>query len=76
MKPLLPALLLTVLSLTAVLGKSGLPINDLCPVDGKAVRVIYRLFTDQGNVAFCCTECLETWRKNPARFPVKPKVDK
>jgi len=76
MKTLLPALLLAVLSLTAVLGKGGPPINDLCPVDGKAIRVIYRIFTEQGNVSFCCTECMETWRKNPGRFPVKPKVEK
>ncbi len=45
-------------------------------VDGKAIRVIYRIFTDQSNVSFCCTDCMETWRKNPGRHPVKPKVEK
>ncbi len=76
MKTLLPALLLAALSFTAVLGKGGPPINDLCPVDGKAIRVIYRIFTEQGNVSFCCTDCMETWRNNPGRFPVKPKAAK
>lgn len=76
MKALLPALFLTVLSVGAVFAKSGMPVNDLCPVDGKAVRIIYRLFTGKGNVAFCCVECLETFKKNPGRFPVKPKIEK
>lgn len=76
MKALLPALFLTVLSVGAVFAKSGMPVNDLCPVDGKAVRIIYRLFTEKGNVAFCCVECLETFKKNPGRFPVKPKIEK
>lgn len=76
MKAFLPALLVAVFSVGAVFAKSGLPVNDLCPVDGKTVRIIYRLFTDQGNVAFCCVECLETFKKNPNRFTVKPKVEK
>lgn len=76
MKAFLPAMLLTLLSVGAVFAKSGLPVNDRCPVDDNAVRIIYRLFTDKGNVAFCCVECLETFKKNPTRFTVKPKVEK
>ena len=40
MKALLPALLLAGLGLTTLFAKGGLPINDACPVDGKAGRVI------------------------------------
>ncbi len=74
MKALLPALLLAGLGLTTLFAKGGLPINDACPVDGKAGRVIYRVFTDSGTVIFCCADCLETWQKNPGRYPVKPKA--
>ncbi|HCN27898.1 MAG TPA: hypothetical protein DIT64_03770 [Verrucomicrobiales bacterium] len=76
MKTLIPALLLSALTLGTALAKSGPPVNDLCPVDGKAVRIIYRIFSERGNVAFCCTECMETWRKNPGRYPVKPRIEK
>lgn len=76
MKTLLPFLLLTFVSLTAVFAKGGPPINDLCPVDGKAARVIYRVFEEKGTVIFCCATCLDTYQKNPNRFTVKPKVEK
>jgi hypothetical protein len=73
MKTLLPILLLVVTAFTAVFAKGGPAINDKCPVDGKAVRIIYRVFTEMGNVAFCCVECMETYQKDPARYPVTPK---
>ncbi|MBB5037489.1 hypothetical protein [Prosthecobacter dejongeii] len=76
MKALLPILLLTCVSLTAVFAKGGPPINDVCPVDGKAARVIYRIFEEKGPVIFCCATCLDTYRKNPNRFTVKPKAEK
>jgi hypothetical protein len=53
MKALIPALLLALVSVTAVFAKGGPAINDKCPVDGKTVRIIYRVFTDDGTVAFC-----------------------
>lgn len=73
MKTLLPALLLAIAAVTSVFAKGGPAINDKCPVDGKAVRIIYRIFTEKGNVAFCCVECMDTYEKNPARYPVTPK---
>ncbi len=76
MKALLPALLLSVIGITAVFAKGGPPINDVCPVDQKAARMIYRTFTDQGTVIFCCATCLDNYQKNPGRFPVKAKAAK
>lgn len=73
MKALLPALLLTFASLTAVWAKGGLPINDTCPVDGKAGRPIYRIFSDKGTIIFCCADCIAAYEKNPGRYPVTPK---
>lgn len=73
MKAFLPALFLVALAVSAVFAKGGPAINDLCPVDGKAVRIIYRVFTDKGTVAFCCVDCMDTYQKNPGRFTVTPK---
>lgn len=73
MKTLVPALLLLLVSLTAVFAKGGPAINDKCPVDGKAGRVIYRVFTDTGTIIFCCVDCMDTYKKDPARYPVAPK---
>ncbi len=72
MKALLPALFLAIVSVTAVFAKGGPAINDKCPVDDKAVRIIYRVFTDKGTVAFCCVDCMDTYQKNPARYTVTP----
>ena len=74
MKALIPALLLALVSVTAVFAKGGPAINDKCPVDGNAVRIIYRIFTEKGNVAFCCVDCMDTYEKNPARYTVTPKA--
>lgn len=76
MKVLLPILLLSLVSLTAVFAKGGPPINDICPVDGKAARVIYRVFEDKGTIIFCCASCLDDYKKNPNRYKVIPKVEK
>lgn len=73
MKALVPALLLALVSVTAVFAKGGPAINDKCPVDGKTVRIIYRVFTDDGTVAFCCVDCMETYKKSPGRYTVTPK---
>jgi hypothetical protein len=50
MKALLPALFLAIVSVTAVFAKGGPAINDKCPVDGKTVRIIYRIFADKGGL--------------------------
>lgn len=73
MKALIPALLIALTGVTAVFAKGGPPINDKCPVDGKNVRIIYRIFADQGTIAFCCVTCMEAYKTNPGRYPVKPK---
>ena len=76
MKALLPVLLLSLVSITAVLAKGGLPINDLCPVDGKAGRPIYRIFSDKGTIIFCCATCMDSYQKNPGHYTIKPKTEK
>lgn len=73
MKALLPALFLAVASLSALAAKGGPPINDICPVDGKAGRVIYRVFTEKGSVIFCCVDCMDAYKKDPAKYTVTPK---
>jgi hypothetical protein len=73
MKALLPALFLAIVSVTAVFAKGGPAINDKCPVDGKTVRIIYRIFADKGTIAFCCVDCMEAYQKNPARYTVTIK---
>ncbi len=49
------------------------PINDICPVDGKPARPIYRTKTAAGFVAFCCTDCLSDFERNPGKYTVKKK---
>jgi hypothetical protein len=73
MKTLIPALFLALISVTAIFAKGGPAINDKCPVDGKTVRIIYRVFTDAGTVAFCCVDCMESYKTSPSRYTVTPK---
>ncbi|MCX6856880.1 MAG: hypothetical protein NTV80_18470 [Verrucomicrobia bacterium] len=73
MKALIPALLLAIVSVGTVFAKGGPAINEKCPVDGTTVRIIYRVFTDAGTVAFCCVDCMETYKANPSRYTVTPK---
>jgi hypothetical protein len=49
------------------------PINDKCPVDGKAARPIYRIKTKEGPVAFCCGDCMDKFEKSPATYKVEKK---
>jgi hypothetical protein len=71
MKTLLAPLLLS-LAMTATVFAAW-PINDICPVDAKPARPIYRVKTNEGFVAFCCTDCMATFEKSPGRYPVKKK---
>jgi len=71
MKTLLAPLLLS-LAMTATVFAAW-PINDECPVDHKPARPIYRVKTEEGFVAFCCTECMQKFAKSPTSYPVKKK---
>jgi hypothetical protein len=48
-------------------------VNDKCPVDGKNVRLIYRLNTPKGWIAFCCIDCQENFKARPTAYKVLPK---
>jgi len=71
MKALLAPLLLS-LAMTATVFAAW-PINDVCPVDNKPARPIYRVKTADGFVAFCCVECMQTFSRSPGKYPVKRK---
>lgn len=71
MKALFAPLLLSLALTTAVF--AAWPINDVCPVDGKAARPIYRVKTAEGFVAFCCIDCQTTFEKAPGKYTVKKK---
>ena len=67
---------LTILLGCLLLGSAALAfemVNDKCPVDGKNVRLIYRMNTAKGWIAFCCIECQESFKKSPNGYKVVPK---
>jgi hypothetical protein len=71
MKALLAPFLLSLAMATTVL--AAWPINDICPVDGKPARPIYRLKQNNEFIAFCCTDCLAAFEKAPGKYTVKRK---
>ena len=71
MKTLLAPLLLSLVMTATVF--AAWPINDICPVDNKPARPIYRVKTDDGFVAFCCTTCMQDFTKSPGKYTVKKK---
>ncbi len=71
MKSLLAPLLLS-LAMTATVFAAW-PINDICPVDNKAARPIYRVKTEEGFVAFCCSDCMQKFSKSPGTYKVTKK---
>lgn len=71
MKSFLAPLIASLAMATTVL--AAWPVNDICPVDGKAARPIYRVKTTDGFVAFCCMDCLSSFEKSPGKYPVKKK---
>jgi hypothetical protein len=73
MKQLALSILIVAAGAGVLWAKGGPPINDVCPVDGKPARPIYRVFTNDGTVAFCCVDCTAAYQKNPGRYPVKKK---
>ncbi|MFN7564879.1 MAG: hypothetical protein ACK5TH_24105 [Prosthecobacter sp.] len=71
MKSFLAPLIACLTMATTVL--AAWPINDICPVDGKAARPIYRVKSADGFVAFCCMDCLTSYEKSPGKYPVTKK---
>ena len=63
MKALLAPLLLCLATATVF---AAWPINDVCPVDGKAARPIYRIKNAEGDIiAFNCVNYQQTFEKAP-----------
>jgi YHS domain-containing protein len=73
MKPLLTAILLSVAITTTAF--AAWPINDTCPVDQKTARPIYRVKTNDGMVAFCCSTCMQAFSRSPGKYTVKRKAE-
>jgi len=71
MKATLVPLLLSLLTATTLL--TAWPINDVCPVDGKSARPIYRVKSPQGFIAFCCSDCMSAFERSPSKYTVKKK---
>jgi len=71
MKSFLAPLIASLAMATTVL--AAWPINEICPVDAKAARPIYRVKTAEGFVAFCCMDCLSAYERSPGKYPVKKK---
>ncbi|MBE7496489.1 MAG: hypothetical protein HS117_16215 [Verrucomicrobiaceae bacterium] len=71
MKALLAPLFLSLAMASTVF--AAWPINDICPVDGKNARPIYRVKTAEGFVAFCCVSCLQAFERAPGKYSVKKK---
>lgn len=50
------------------------PVNDKCPVCGKAVRLIFHSNDSKGQrVAFDNADCKDKFDKSPGKYTVKPK---
>ena len=47
------------------------PVNEVCPVKGKPIRLIFRTTYKGQVVAFCCQDCKAEFEKNPGRYQVK-----
>ena len=60
--------LLGCLSLIAVVGVLAGPVNDKCPLSGRAIDP-KKTYT----VAFCCTNCSGKFKKEPAKNIAKVK---
>jgi hypothetical protein len=71
MKATLVPLLLSLLTATPLL--TAWPINDVCPVDGKSARPIYRVKSPQGFIAFCCSDCMSAFERSPSKYTVEKK---
>ena len=61
------------LTLSGIAFAGGPPVNDLCPVCGKAGRLIYRTTHKGENVIFDTAECKDKFEKSPEKYKVTPK---
>lgn len=61
------------LALVSAANAGGPPVNDNCPVCGKAGRLIYRTSHKGENVIFDTAECKEKFEKSPDKYKVTPK---
>jgi YHS domain-containing protein len=76
MKTLLSTLLLAfALCGSTVFADAPTPVNDVCPICGKAGRLIYRSNYKGQHVIFHTAECKDKFDKNPGGFKVTPKKD-
>lgn len=48
--------------------KDGAPINDVCPVSGKAVDVAFFVDFEGKRIGFCCGKCKAAFEKDPKKY--------
>jgi YHS domain-containing protein len=65
------SLILGSLLITGNLTFASMPINDVCPVKGKPIRLIFRTTYKGQFVAFCCQDCKAEFEKSPGKYTVK-----
>jgi hypothetical protein len=70
MKTILSSILFLTLALGTAMANDA-PINEDCPVCGKAARLIFWSKTREGRVAFATKECKAKFDKAPGSFKVK-----
>lgn len=61
------------LMLSGLAFAGGPPVNDNCPVCGKAARLIYRTTHKGENVIFDSADCKDKFEKSPDKYKVAPK---
>jgi len=64
-------LVLGALITTCTFTFASMPVNDVCPVKGKPIRLIFRTTSKGQVVAFCCQDCKAEFEKNPGKYNVK-----
>jgi YHS domain-containing protein len=50
-------------------------VNDVCPVCGKAGRLIFRSEYNGQHVIFHTADCKDKFDKNPGKYKITPKKD-
>lgn len=49
------------------------PVNTTCPVSGEPIDPAVTVVQDGKTVAFCCKECVDDFKKDPAKYMSKLK---
>jgi YHS domain-containing protein len=57
----------------ASVGSAAEPVNSVCPVCSKTVRLIFHSNFKGQRVAFATAECKDKFDKSPTKYSVKPK---